>query len=310
MTTEPFPLVVIIVVNWNNHSDTLECLDSLRNLDYEPYEVVLIDNGSDPDDLEALRQGCGQVRLVEHPVNEGYVGGNNAGLLEAETLGAKFALLLNNDTVVAPDFLTHLVRSANADDSIAVAGPTIYYYSDRDLIWSAGGAIDWHRGQASMIGIGRRQSEAMDRIPHDVDFVTGCALLARMEAIAAVGPLDPRFFAYYEEVEWCVRMARAGHRIIHVPQAKVWHKISRDPASPSPIVHYYMTRNRLLFLSLCNPGLRAWVMTLLVDDLRTLCSWTLRPRWRHLSEHRTMMLKAISDFFARRFGAYGQRIGS
>jgi len=145
------PHVVIIVVNWNNHSDTLACLESIDELNYGSYEVVLIDNGSNLDDVVALRQGCGDVRLIENQVNSGYVGGNNLGLSLASEMGAEFALLLNNDAVVSPDLLTQLIRVASVDETVAVAGPTVCYYSQPELIWSAGGAIDWKRGRTSMI---------------------------------------------------------------------------------------------------------------------------------------------------------------
>jgi len=143
-----------------------------------------------------------------------------------------------------------------------------------------------------------------------VDFVTGCALLVRMAVVDQVGPLDPRFFAYYEETEWCVRMARAGFRILHVPQAKAWHKIPIESVSSSPSVHYYMTRNRLLFLRLSGASLWAFARAFIGDDLRTLVSWTVRPKWRHLREHRLMMIRAISDFLLGRFGPYGPVAGS
>ena len=113
--------------------------------------------------------------------------------------------------------------------------------------------------------------------------------------------LDPRFFAYYEETEWCVRVARLGLGIVHVPRAKIWHKISKD-ARTSPQVHYYMTRNRLLFLKLSHMRLSAWLNTLLLDYGRTLLSWTLRPKWRCKALQRRAMLQAILDYGRGRFG--------
>jgi GT2 family glycosyltransferase len=123
-----------------------------------------------------------------------------------------------------------------------------------------------------------------------------------MSLIERVGPLDPRFFAYYEEAEWCVRVAQAGFKLLHVPQAKVWHKISPADQATSPTVHYYMTRNRLLFLQAARASWRAWGYTLLLDYLRTLVSWSLRPRWRGMQAQRNVMLRAISDYFAGRSG--------
>lgn len=310
MTAASPPHVVIIVVNWNNHSDTLACLKSISELDYDSVETILIDNGSSAEDVAALRRGRGDVRLIELPINSGYVGGNNLGLSLAKDLGAEYALLLNNDAVVAPSLLSQLIREASGDKTVAVVGPTVYYFAQPELIWSAGGSIDWKRGRTSMLQRGVEDSEKLPMEAHPVDFVTGCALLVRMSVVEKVGPLDPRFFAYYEETEWCVRMARAGHRILQVPRAKVWHKIPVASDDFSPIVHYYMTRNRLLFLRLTGASLKAFGHALLVDNARTLVSWTFRPKWRHRNLHRSMMIKAIADFFLGRFGPYDRAVSS
>jgi len=116
--------------------------------------------------------------------------------------------------------------------------------------------------------------------------------------VARVGQLDTRFFAYYEETEWCVRVARAGFTILHVPAAKIWHKISLAARAVSPAAHYYMTRNRLLFLKAAGAGWQAWSHTLIVEYLRTLISWSLRPQWRTQRAQRDVMLRAIYDYFA------------
>jgi len=113
--------------------------------------------------------------------------------------------------------------------------------------------------------------------------------------VAHIGLLDQRFFAYYEDIEWCVRAARAGYKVVHVPLARVWHKITPEAREASPQVHYYMTRNQLLFLKLTNAGYRAWVYTLLGDYGRTLLSWTIKPRWRLKAPQRAAMLQAIRD---------------
>ena len=137
----------------------------------------------------------------------------------------------------------------------------------------------------------------------EVDFVTGCALLTRREVVEKVGMLDPRFFMYYEETEWCVRAVRAGYKILHVPQACVWHKIAPAQQATSPRIHYYMTRNRLLFLRSTRAGMWAWLHTLLAEYLRTLVSWTVRPRWRdQCAQQRRAMINAIADFVCGQFG--------
>ena len=123
-----------------------------------------------------------------------------------------------------------------------------------------------------------------------------------MAVVQQVGLLDPRFFAYYEETEWCVRITRAGFKIMQVPTAKIWHKISPDAREESPQVHYYMSRNRLLFLKESHAGITAWLNTLVLDYGRTLLSWTLKPKWRYKAPQRQAIVRAILDYSWGRFG--------
>lgn len=294
--------VVIVVLNWNGKDDTLACLRSLRQLDYPNCDIVVVDNGSTDGSVEAIRGSFPDVTILETGQNLGFVEGNNVGLRYALARGVDYALLLNNDTEVAPDFLSLLVKAAESVSQAGVAGPTIYYFDRPTTIWSAGGHIDWGRGRTCMIGLNQADQGQFGDVPHPVDFVTGCALLIKLLVIEQAGFLDSRFFAYYEEAEWCVRIARAGFQILHVPQAKVWHKISPAARDASPQVHYYMTRNRLLFLKLSQAQVTSWLNTLFLDYGRTLVSWSLRPRWSHKAPQRRAMLRAILDYGRGRFG--------
>ncbi len=293
--------VAIIVLNWNGEKDTLACLASLTRLDYPAYEIIVIDNGSVDNSVPAIRANYPQVTLIENNDNMGYVGGNNIGLEYARRAGANFALLLNNDTEVDPKFLGLLVKAAQEDPAVGIAGPTIYYFGQPATVWSAGGVIDWTQGSTRMVGLNEIDQGQFGAAPRPVDFVTGCALLIRMTLVDQIGPLDARFFAYYEEVEWCVRAARAGFRICLVPTAKIWHKISPLAREASPQVHYYMTRNKLLFLKLSHAHLVPWLNTWL-DYGRTLLSWTLKPKWRCKTPQRRAMVRAILDYGRGHFG--------
>jgi len=296
------PKVAIIVLNWNGRDDTLACIASLLKIDYAAYEIVVVDNGSTDDSVAVIRAAYPQVTLLKTDNNLGYVGGNNVGLEYAGATQADYALLLNNDTEVAPDFLRLLVDVAEADPKVGIVGPTIYYFDQPDVIWSAGGGINWNKGLTWMIGVNETDKGQFGIAPRSVDFVTGCALLIKMSIVNLIGQLDSRFFAYYEETEWCVRVTRAGYKILHVPSSKLWHKISLVARGTSPIVHYYMTRNRLLFLESTQASWRAWLHTLLLEYARTLVSWSVRPKWRHMRAQRDVMLLAIGDYFAGRVG--------
>jgi GT2 family glycosyltransferase len=296
------PRVAIILLNWNGQVDTLACLRSLQGVEYANRETVVVDNGSTDDSVRAIRADFPDVIVLENGQNLGFAEGNNVGLEYARQRGAEYALLLNNDTEVSPSFLTRLVETIDADPTVGVVGPTICYFDHPQTIWSAGGKIDWAHGSSRMLGLDKPDVEGAIGT-REVDFVSGCALLVRVSILAEAGMLDPRFFMYYEETEWCVRIRRAGYRILHVPKSRIWHKIPPDDGrAVSPRVHYYMIRNRLLFLHATRAGMRSWLYTLVAEYMRTWISWTFRPKWRGKKEQRRMMTRAVGDAMHGRWG--------
>ncbi|HWQ12423.1 MAG TPA: glycosyltransferase family 2 protein [Roseiflexaceae bacterium] len=290
--------VLIIILCYNGVELTLACLESLRKLDH-PADALVVDNASQDGTPAAVREHFPEVALIETGANLGFAAGNNVGLRYALEHGYDYVLLLNNDTEVTPDLLTRLLEVAESDQRIGVVGPTITYYERPDLIWSAGGTIDWRCGTSAMRG-GSLSDSVLRAPPADVDFVTGCALLVRRAALERAGLLDERFFMYYEETEWCVRIARAGFRILHVPAALVQHKIPLNARYDKEYLAYYMTRNRLLFLRATRAPLRT-LLRALGQDLRTYASMVLRPKWRR-RPGRTGMRRAWLDFWRGRFG--------
>lgn len=296
------PKISAILLNYNNEQFTIDCLQSLRHVTYSNLEPIVIDNGSKPESIQAVKAAAGKALVVELGKNLGFTGGNNAGLKFALDNGADYIILLNNDTIVAPDMFDILIDTMEKDPSIGVVGPMIYYYDSPDLIWSVGGTINWKNGNTSMVGLNETDKGQYGETPQSTDFVTGCALLARRDVWEKIGGLDENFFIYYEETEWCVRAARAGFKIVYVPTAMMWHKIGLDARATTPRVYYYMTRNRLLFLRKTGAGLRSWV-GLTSELARTLLSWSLRPKWKDRRHLRSVMLRAIKDFS---IGKYGQ----
>jgi hypothetical protein len=293
--------VVVAVPSWNGRERTLACLDSLARVSRPALEVIVVDNASVDGSAAAVRAAHPSVRVVEMPENRGFTGAANAGLEEARRRGALHCLLLNNDAVVAEDAVALLVAALDADPRAAAAGPTILYLDGTEMVWSAGGDIDWRRGQATLLGAGEPDTGQFGHDPRPVPFVSGCAMLLRLSAVATVGPFDERFFAYFEDTDWCVRAARRGGRILHVPGARAWHRISPEAREASPLVQYYMTRNRLLFLRAAGAPASAWVYSL-TEIGRSLLSWSLRPRWRHKRPQRDAVLRALLDYGRGRLG--------
>ncbi|MCX5994452.1 MAG: glycosyltransferase family 2 protein, partial [Chloroflexi bacterium] len=139
-----FPKVSVITVNWNNFNDSAECLESLRKTTHPNFEVIVVDNGSGGDDVSLLKQRFGDfIRLIVNDKNAGFAGGCNIGIKDALARAADYVVLLNNDTVVAPDFIEGLVRAAQSDERVGIAGGKVFCYELPELIWFAGGIINY-----------------------------------------------------------------------------------------------------------------------------------------------------------------------
>jgi len=245
-----FPKVSVITVNWNNFNDSAECLESLRKTTYPNFEVIVVDNGSVGDDVSLLKQRFGDsIRLIVNDKNSGFAGGCNIGIRDALARGADYVVLLNNDTVVAPDFLEGLVRVAQSDERVGIAGGKVFCYELPELIWFAGGIINYRTGRTPIRGSGEADKGQFDEIVR-VDWISGCFMFISRDVLQAVGMLDERFFFGWEDVDLCVRAARKGFKVLFVPESRIWHKgfgiDKRDRLMGMPV--YYATRGQFLFM--------------------------------------------------------------
>jgi len=141
------PKVFIIILNWDNWTDTKDCLKSLENNGYPNYEVVVVDNGS----TEKFEISDPKIKVIYNKENLGFSGGNNVGIKYALDNNADYVLLLNNDTIVNHNFLNKLVEIAEKDNKIGMVGPKIYF-PDSKKIWFAGGQINWLYNKGTMRG--------------------------------------------------------------------------------------------------------------------------------------------------------------
>jgi GT2 family glycosyltransferase len=197
--------------------------------------------------VEAIRQQFPAVTLICNQENLGTAVAENMGISYALDGGADYIGILNNDTVFEPDMVRELVRAVQADEKVAVAGPKVYYYGEPDLIWAAGGMVDFTEVVTTMRGYGQRDRRQFDAAA-DVDYIPSCGLLARASAVREVGLLDPVYFAYFDDPDWCWRLRRHGYRIRYVPQARMWHKVSRTAGGYSPRACYALGVNAVLFM--------------------------------------------------------------
>jgi GT2 family glycosyltransferase len=293
------PSVGVVILNWRRPEAILACLNSLGSVNYPALDVVVVDNGSANGSPAQIRRQFSHVTVIENGRNLGYAAGCNVGIAYLLGRGADYVLLLNDDTEVAPDLLRQLVAVGESNPTIGLLGPKIYYHSHPNVIWSAGGAVD-ALGQPRHLRVDELDGGEPEPV-RDVGYATGCGLLVKRHVIERIGALDERFFAYFEETEWCSRAQRAGFRVVYVPQAHMWHKLEPNARAHSRLYHYLMARNRLLYLR-CSGAPSTVVARATLDILRTATSWTLKPDYRELRPFAPALLHAVTHFAVGRFG--------
>lgn len=241
------PKVSIIMLVWNSYDVTRDCLLSLRKLNYPAFETVLVDNGSVDGSGERIAREFPEVQFIRNEQNLGFTGGNNVGMRYALKKGANYLLLLNNDTIVSPNFLTEMIRVAETSEQIGMVVPKIYYFEPSDKIWYAGGAYVRWKTFPIHFGVRQRDDGSYNEIK-EVSFATGCALLVRGETARKVGLLDDTFFLSYEDVDWSARTLEAGYKAMYVPSSVIWHRDSYDTKRNAGMARreFYNIRNAVL----------------------------------------------------------------
>lgn len=216
------PHVWIVLLNYNGLADTVRCLRSLRDLDYARHSVVVVDNASEVDPRPTLAAEFPECHLLRNPSNGGWAGGNNTGILYALAHGADQVLLLNNDTIVAPDLVSQLVRAAQANPSYGVIGPVIRFMDEPDQVMTDGCLYN----RTAEPGFFQRKVVPLEDTPTvaDVDIVNGCCMMVGASVFRRIGAIDERFFLVHEESDFCLRVRRAGLGCGVLAAALVWHK--------------------------------------------------------------------------------------
>ncbi|HUP21764.1 MAG TPA: glycosyltransferase family 2 protein [Thermoanaerobaculia bacterium] len=242
------PSVVGLVLNYNGRDVTLETLRSLLALEYPNLHLVVVDNGSTDGSFEAIREAFPQVEQVRVRENRGISWGLDHGIQHALERGCDYVLLMNNDIEVDPAMLGELVAAAEADPRAGCAGPKSYYFAERRRLWSTGGILRWRGDSVTRErGDGELDAGQYDR-DEEVDYVNGCAMLVRREAVERTGFWDPVYYLGVEDADFCVRMKREGFRCLYVHRARLWHRISHSIGVYRPSRTYHTGRSTAIFL--------------------------------------------------------------
>jgi GT2 family glycosyltransferase len=234
----------IVVLNWNGLADTRALLGSLAHCDAPEgwrSRVLVVDNGSSDGSVEALRREFPDVEVLALPENRRFAGGNNAGITHVLAQGAEAVMLLNNDTEADPQLLERLILALEQEPNAGAATPLIFFARPLDRIWYAGGRCSVALGHTSHRGL-RQRYTGQYRSIEDTGYLTGCCLVAMRAVWERVGLLDERYFIYAEDADWSLRVREAGLRLLFVPTARLWHKVSASTGAGSPWKIYQRVR--------------------------------------------------------------------
>jgi GT2 family glycosyltransferase len=285
------PPLAIIITAWNQLEKTLACLESVVAQTYPHFQLILVDNGSTADFGAKIAACFPAVTLIRNKTNLGFAGGYNMGLRAALSGESEFFFLLNNDTLLAPDCLEHLVTCLQTRSDVGAVTAKLYYAHtyerETQRIWSVGNRLHplWlerTNGGDDQLDDGRWESVL------EIDFVPFCGVLLRREVIEQVGLLDEQFFLYYEDMDYCLRLRRAGFQLLLCPAAKIWHDVSTSSGGrDSPLKRYWLAQSSGRYFRKHGRG---WRMLLILpfrlgSALKTSAGYLRRHRWQLLRAH-------------------------
>lgn len=300
------PRIFIILLNWNGYRDTIECLESILKITYPNYQIVIVDNHSEDDSIVQLTKWAEEKKvdfqtlsvskvcesqhsdkfltILKADQNYGFAGGNNIGMNFALHTDTEFILLLNNDTIVTRDFLSHMVKTAIEQPNIGAVGGKIYYYPETSHVWFSGGYINHIKG-------GGYHFVEDHKGLRECDFITGCLALFPSHILKEVGLFDERYFLISEDTDLSQRIRIKGYKLIVDCNAIIYHKLSRAIGGKySPRNQYYFHRNRMLFFKKFLPKhtkflffffqfliiIPVWILIELVSGRKTAVKWASR----------------------------------
>ena len=243
--------IAVIIINWKKYDFTLKCIDSVLKSSYKNFKIILIDNESQNVFSDNINKSD-RIHIIKNKNNEGFSKANNQGIKYSLKNGFEYVLLLNNDTLIKNDLIYLLINKSKSLNQ-KIIQPLILNY-DGTKIWNAGGIINYFLGTFQTHKKGK-SFKNFKRNEHFTDWFTGCCVLIKSEIFDEVGFFDESFFAYYEDIDFSIRLREHGYSIAMMNDSYLYHfesassKFSnQNEGNLSPYVHYLNIRNHILLL--------------------------------------------------------------
>lgn len=239
-------LVSLITLNLNQPAVTEALLDSLFSKNtYPNIEIIVVDNNSTVNPIPQWKEKYPTVQFIRAERNLGFTGGNNLGIAHAK---GDYLFVINNDTEVTESLIGRLVATMEQHPEIGVISPKINYFDKPDILQYTGYTdMNYYTARNRCIGQFEKDNGQYDYLTGKTGYAHGAAMLVKREAMEKAGVLCDNFFIYYEELEWCERIKKAGYEVWVDMQAMLYHKESMTVGKQSAFKEYYMNRNRILF---------------------------------------------------------------
>jgi GT2 family glycosyltransferase len=240
--------VAAVIANWNGGHENVECVASLLADGLPANDVVFVDNGSSDGSAELVERRFPGLAMIRNRVNSGFGEASNQGARVALASGVDAVLFVNNDVTLPRGTLRTLVRALETDERLGIVGPRVLYKNDPERVWCAGGMLTWRQNLSTLLGHKELDGPRW-RENRPVDYVAGCALLAKRAVLERAGFFDAQFFAYMEDVDLCLRARDAGFGIALIGEAHVLHSASTATGGGyNPRRKYMMGVNSIWFL--------------------------------------------------------------
>jgi hypothetical protein len=241
--------VAVIIVNWKKYDITSICIESILNSTNSNFKIILVDNESDNKKVKNFKYRD-EIKIIQNKKNEGFSKANNIGIDYALKNNYDYTILINNDTIVEKNLIEVLLKTAQAKN-FSVVQPLILNYNGKE-IWNAGGRINYFFGNFITL---KKLGNSLNSSHELTEWLTGCCCLFKTKIFKEIGKLDESFFAYYEDVDFSLRLKKHGYKIGFTSKTHIYHYESFSSISNnskggklSPHIHYLNIRNHILIL--------------------------------------------------------------
>lgn len=238
--------ISVVIPTYNSWLTLKDCIISIQKQTLNPYETIIVDNGSTDGTAEKVKKFFPKCKLIKLNKNEGVTGGRNKGIEEASKK-SDYLLFLDHDMVADKNMIIELITVSKLDEKIGIVTPKIFYSDNKKRIWSAGTGINLWTGQIIFRGgKDKGQYENAEEVQ-----VAPAVLLVKKGVVDRLKLFDNRYFATYEDTDFCFRAKRIGFKVFYAPKANAFHKIPSNPKKEAVRLlsrAYWVGRNRIIFM--------------------------------------------------------------